>query len=234
MRTPLTALKASLALLEEERGCAQTTRELLGICRRNTDYLLKLVNDLLELSRIEHTAPTALEPVALAEVTRETVESFAPLAAQQRVLVTAWVPSHLAVPAEPEGLRRILLNLIGNALKFAPGGHVDVSAEQVDRTVYLRVCDNGPGIARDRLEVLFNRYGTSRESAAQQGTGLGLAITKALVTRYRGHITVQSEVNRGTCFIVALPAYEPDADLPAPIQRRDTHPERYAARMAGG
>ncbi len=232
MRTPLTAMKASLALLMEQHVSAEAQQELLTTCRRNTEYLLALVNDLLELSRIENTSPPSVEPVALAEVANETLKSFSALAAQQQVLVTAWVPSHLEVAAEADGVRRILVNLVGNALKFAAGGHVDVSAQRQENAVQIRVCDDGPGIPQERLSTLFDRYTSICRSAAQRGTGLGLAITKALVARFGGQISVQSEVNRGTCFTVALPAYDPSSDQPRILRFAEPNLDRYMEEIA--
>lgn len=234
MRTPLTAMKATIALLLEQPVSEATRQELLTICERNTGYLLKLVNGLLELSRIEGTSAPSVEAVALAEIAKETVESLSVLAAQQNVVVTAWVPRHLEVAAEHNGVRQVLANLVGNAVKFAPGGHVDLSAERRNGTVYLRVSDNGPGIPSERLATLFDRYTSTGRCMAQTGTGLGLAITKALVTRFGGRIWVQSEVKRGTCFTVALPAYGQAPDEPTPARSADRDVTRYAVEIARG
>ena len=232
MRTPLTALKASLGLLCLQKngdGSAEAVDELLLICQRNTDHLLKLVNGLLELFRIESTPPTSTRPVALAEVVNETVESLSMLAAQQHVVITFHIPTRLQVAAEPDGVQRILVNLIGNAIKFTPGGHVDVSAEDVGEAAVLRVCDDGIGIPQERLANLFDRFTHIRRSRAQEGTGLGLAITKALVARFGGDISVQSEVNRGSVFTVTLPTFDAKYESEAMFSRSTVNYGQLAA-----
>ena len=214
MRTPLTAIKASLALIRERDGeLPDGVYKLLAVCERNTDRLLGLVNALLDLTHIEGAPARALEPVGLAEIAEEVAAELAPLARQQGVLLTTQVPHDLVVSAEPDGIRRILVNLLGNALKFTPGGRVEVSAMGNNLAATLQVQDDGIGIASERLSSLFDRFAHVRRSRAQQGTGLGLAITRALVERYGGTITVTSALGRGTCFTIVLPA--------APVERRE-------------
>jgi len=206
MRTPLTAIKAGLSLMVEQSEAQAGSKELLELCRRNTDHLMDLINDLLDIARVESTAPASVSQVRLDTMIGDVIRELGPIADKQRATVVAQVTDGLVVAAVPDDVRRVLTNLIGNALKFSPGGHVHIDAEaHVDGTV-LSVRDNGIGIAHDQLDTVFEPFVQADRKSSRQGSGLGLAIAKALVGRYGGSISATSEVGVGSCFTVVLPA----------------------------
>ena len=207
MRTPLTAIRASLALLmdRENENVNEISQDLLALCSRNADRLLTLVNDLLELGRAESLPMSRPEPVNVADVVESVVRDLAPFAVEQRARVEFSAVSCACVDAETEGIRRIATNLISNAIKFAPNGTVVVSVANVADRLVMIVRDTGIGIPRDRLSTLFDRYTSIERCTSHSGTGLGLSITKALVERFGGTIRVQSVEHSGTTFTVTLP-----------------------------
>ncbi len=207
MRTPLTAIRASLALLMERENehVNEISQDLLELCSRNADRLLALVDDLLELGRAESLPMNRPEPVKVVDVVETVVRDLAPFAIEQRAELEFSAASCACVDAETEGIRRIATNLISNAIKFSPNGTVDVSVVNVADRIVMTVRDTGIGISRDRLASLFDRYTSIERCASHSGTGLGLSITKALVERFGGSIRVQSAVDRGTTFTVTLP-----------------------------
>ena len=217
MRTPLTAIKAGIALAMEEGDVSHGTRELLDLCARNTDRLLELVNGLLDLSRIKNGTSDSMGHVSLTSVIDEAVQEFAPLASTQHVTMTVHAPGTLMVAAAPIDIRRIIDNLLGNALKFSPGGHIDITAECKGGEIVVRVRDTGIGIPRDRLGTVFDRFVQIQRSSIHGGSGLGLAITHALVERYNGRISVTSRPGHGSCFTVVLPCDETERTYSSPV-----------------
>jgi two-component system, OmpR family, phosphate regulon sensor histidine kinase PhoR len=203
MRTPLTALKAGLALMAEQESA--DNNDLLCLCRRNADRLIEVVNDLLDTARAEHTTPRPASLVRLDSAVNDVVQELAPLAGDQQVTLTAHVPDGLTVRIAEDDLRSVLGNLVGNALKFAPGGRVDITAEVADGDAVIRVRDDGIGIARDDQSKVFEPFVRAGRKPGALGSGLGLSIARALVARNEGSISVTSELGQGSCFTVALP-----------------------------
>lgn len=207
MRTPLTAIRASLALLMEHNNehANEISQDLLALCSRNTDCLLALVNDLLELSRVESLPMKRPERVDIVDVVESVVQDLAPFATEQRVQLGFSAVPCACVDAETEGIRRIATNLISNAIKFSPNGTVAVSITNAADRILMTVRDTGIGIPRDRLATVFDRYTSIERRASHNGTGLGLSIAKALVERFGGTIRVRSAERQGTVFTVTLP-----------------------------
>ena len=190
------------------------TRYLVRI-KSNTDRLSRLINDLLDLSRIEagriDIKPTVLSPETLA---REVIESLRSMVVDKLIdlevtchdaTVTAW--------ADRDKITQVLMNLVGNAVKFTSShGHVTVAIERNGNGwVQVSVADTGPGIPREELDRIFDKfYQVSQVDKRKiRGTGLGLAISKALVQMHGGKIWVESELGKGSTFFFTLPAQQP-------------------------
>jgi two-component system phosphate regulon sensor histidine kinase PhoR len=216
LRTPIAAVSGAAEMLESELGQARgpvpagALSPLVGIITRNTARLARLVEDLLDLSRIEARAVRLnLESLAVAPVVRLLFESVATRAAHRGLVMTAMIPEGFTLRADRRALEQVLGNLIENAVKYASDrATVTVSADlRADGRAVLRVADTGPGIEARHLPRLFERFyrvdvGRSRDVG---GTGLGLAIVKHLVEAMGGTIAVDSAPRRGTTFEVVLP-----------------------------
>ena len=216
LRTPLNAILGFGQLLELEEQ-APGNRESTGQILKAGRHLLELINEVLDISRIESGAVAlSLEPVSIAEIARETLDLVGPMAAQfgVRLHQTRVFDSPLMLLGDRRRVKQIALNLLSNAIKYnREGGEVTLSIEPVENGESVRLCvaDNGNGIApekRDRLWVPFDRLGA--EASGIEGTGIGLALSYRLAQTMNGQLDFRSS-ERGSTFWLELPR----ADLPS-------------------
>jgi two-component system phosphate regulon sensor histidine kinase PhoR len=212
LRTPLTAIKGSLdLLLDGEAGDLDRLQQrFLHTARRNTERLIALVNDLLDLSRLEAgQVRLNLNPADVRRIVDDVVVSLSTLFDGKRQEVSVEAPSRpLLALADRRRLEQVLTNLLANAAIYTPEeGHIWVSATAAESEAVLTVRDSGPGIAREDREHLFEKFYRGGNALTRQdgGTGLGLAIVKSLVELHHGTINVESEPGNGATFIVRLP-----------------------------
>jgi len=210
LRTPLTSIKGfAETLLDGAMRDEATCRRFLTIMNGETDRLVKLVDDLLDLSLLESKRVTLeLKPVDVSVLVAHTVDKLKPLAQTQRLTLHQSAPPGIVVPADADRLEQVLTNLVGNALKYTPeGGRVDVRVATADREVEVLVNDSGRGIGPEDLPHVFERFYRADRSRTRGsgGTGLGLAIAKHIVEAHGGRISVSSRANEGTTFKVTLP-----------------------------
>jgi len=188
-------------------------KRLLEIGVRNTDRLIRLVNDILDLERLDsgQTPMTNLLCDA-GELMAEAVDGLRAMAEQVGVVLNV-IPSDAQVWGDPDRLLQVMTNLLANAIKFSPpsGGTVWIDAAQAERELVFRVRDEGCGIRPDKLESIFDRFVQVGDGDAYRkgGTGLGLAICRGIVKQHGGHIWAESTVGAGTTLLVALPNNEP-------------------------
>jgi signal transduction histidine kinase len=214
LRTPLTSIKAFTATILRDPAMPEDTRnEFLHIIDEESNRLADLIEDLLDISRIESgTLKIASEPVQLTEILHAVVPALQPLAAKKDITLSSQVDSEISeITGDAGKLQSVLTNLVNNAIKFTPaGGSVAVRLFQQDDRVVASVKDTGMGIPADALEKVFDRfYRVHRPGMEIQGTGLGLAIVKEIVHLHGGRIEVTSEINKGSEFIVTLPVSAP-------------------------
>jgi len=209
LKTPLTALREGAELLHDEIGgpLSSQQRKVVGIMKDNSIKLQRLIEELLDYQRALHAA-AALEvrPVSLRTVVHEAAQSHE-LAAQAKGLRVAIDAEAATLQADPDKLRSICDNLIGNAVKFTPaGGSVSVLARLSGDQTLIDVIDSGPGVPAEEREAIFDSFfrGTARAGARVEGSGLGLAIAREFVEAHGGKISVLAEA-RGGHFRVALP-----------------------------
>ena len=217
LRTPLASIKSVIETLESGAlDDKEVAREFLSRADEEVDRLAQLVEELLELSRLESgQAPLAREPVAMSLVLAQAVERLRPQAEKRGLSLTLDVASDLpAVIGDGERLERLAVNLIHNALKFtAAGGSVRVSAGLVDNAVTVKVSDTGVGIDPKDLPRVFERFYKADQARNQAGarpggtggTGLGLAVAKHTVEAHGGTVGVESELGRGSTFSFSIP-----------------------------
>ncbi|MCA9489519.1 MAG: hypothetical protein KC621_06335 [Myxococcales bacterium] len=205
LRTPLNAIVGYTELVSEELTDRPELREDLQRVERSATHLVGLINDLLDLSRIEaDELELQLGPQSLDEVVGAAVSMLPSLRRPERGLVVE--DSGLSVVADRTRLRQVLVNLLSNADKFTPTGHIAVAARREGDRVVIEVEDTGPGIAPDLLPKVFDRFvmGDPTSTRRQGGTGLGLAISRELVERMGGQLAVSSELGRGTTFQISM------------------------------
>lgn len=210
LRTPLTSIKGyAETLLQDLEEGRELDTEFLKIILKNSDRLLALINDLLDLSAIESGADE-LHPahLDLKEITDHVVVHLEALAQKKNTRINGQVFTEYLI-ADPKRLEQVLTNLIDNAIKYCPpSSEIRVTWTKEVNEVVLRVSDNGPGIAEKYLNRLFERFyrldkGRSREMG---GTGLGLSIVKHIMQRHNGSVTAESTIGHGTTFVCRFPA----------------------------
>jgi len=220
IRTPLNSILGFAELLDEQLATIgqEALREFTGIIQRSGRRLLRLINDILELSRLEaDRLVLRTEPCALHTIVEEAVAELHPQAAQKGLALVVRAEAVPPVSGDPRRLHQIVTNLVGNALKYTEQGEVRVELQETTedgvRQVVLRVTDTGPGIDPDFLPHLFEPFQRApSENDRSEGSGLGLAITKRLVEQMNGRITVESAPGKGTTFTVTFPALLTDAE----------------------
>jgi signal transduction histidine kinase len=223
LRTPLTSIKGSVDLILA--GFAQNisaeARELLQIAQAGCDRLIRLINDILDLSKIEAgRLQLHLVPTDLSEIVESSIASLQQFASQrQAVLRLAQLGNIPKVEVDRDRIEQVLTNLISNAIKFSPaGGEVSIELSAENGGVQCSVTDHGCGIAENELGRVFGKFQQLSNSQRHEGSGLGLAISHALVEEHGGRIWVESRVNQGSRFTFRLPVAKKSAahSSPAP------------------
>jgi signal transduction histidine kinase len=211
LRTPLTAIRSfSEILLRYEVDNAEQRRKFLGIINAEAERLSRMINELLDLSKIEAgKVEFNLEPVALEQALAKALDVARPLFAQRGVLGRVDVERGLPLAtSDPDRLQQVLANLLSNAAKFAPPeSEVVMAARRRGGYAVISVADAGPGIPAGRLNEVFERYRQVRDPQKDHplGTGLGLSISQEIVVRMGGQIWVESEPGKGTTFFFTVP-----------------------------
>ncbi|HXK11153.1 MAG TPA: ATP-binding protein [Vicinamibacteria bacterium] len=215
LRTPLTSIRGFVEALED--GAVEeppTAQRFLGKIRVHADRMAALVEDLLELSRLEAgEGEPFLEETLPGEIVEDVVASFAGAATRKDIRLRRADHGAPPVRTDPERLRRILENLVDNAVKYTPeGGEVEVACSPgPDGSGRIDVADNGPGIAAEHLPRIFERFYRVDKARSRElgGTGLGLSIVRHLAESMGASVSVESEPGRGSRFTVTIPGREP-------------------------
>jgi len=209
LKTPVTAIQTLSEALEITIGTDQD--RAAGLAKRLTgeaERLARLVNDLLDLRRLEERGPLERAPVDVSEVVRVTAADAIPRAEERGITIVVDVPETARIAAIPADIDAIVKNLVTNAVKYnRDGGRVTVKLRTVEGTQVLTVADTGIGIPQQEHERIFERFYRvdSARSRATGGTGLGLSIVRNAVERHGGAVTVASLLGEGTTFTVVLP-----------------------------
>jgi two-component system phosphate regulon sensor histidine kinase PhoR len=229
LRTPVTSIRSAVeTLLSMPPGEAEARTRFFGIVERNAERLQQLIEDLLDLSKIEsRELELSSEPTNVRGVGERTLALFAERAAKTNTTLVLEIPRDLPeAQADPRALEQVLFNLLDNAIKYCPGSTVTLGADADEGHVALFVRDTGPGIEAKHIDRLFERFyrvdaGRSRQLG---GTGLGLAIVKHLSEAMGGAVEVTSTVGAGTRFILHLPF----AEAAPPLSHRSPEPPGVA------
>jgi signal transduction histidine kinase len=212
LRTPLNAMMMGLQAMEMMGDLNAEQREMQHITRKGGETLLGIINDLLDISKMENGAlPLELREIAPADLIAAAVRQVAPLANSQNLTLAAELAPHLPrFVADEAKLLRTLVNLLGNALKFTlPGGTVKVAArpDHDGRSLLFSVHDTGEGIPSEAFGRIFEKFGQveSRHGGRTMSTGLGLTFCKLVVEAHGGHISVESAPGEGSTFSFTIP-----------------------------
>ncbi len=219
LRTPLTSIRASLGLMQGGVAgeLSEMSRQLVDIGREECDRLIRLINDILDIRKIEAgKVELKLQEVVPSHLVQVAVEGLKSVADEVGIQLSAPVSADGIVTCDEDRILQVLTNLISNAIKFSsPGRNVSVNTEWVD-SQWLRfsVVDQGSGIPADHVPKLFQKFQQLDQSDTRSkgGTGLGLAICKAIIDEHHGHIGVQTIHGQGSTFFFELPREQPEAN----------------------
>ncbi len=230
LRTPLTSIRGALGLLSSGviGDVDAKALNLLRIAVTNTDRLIRLINDILDLERMESgRAPLQIRRCSLRDLAQQAIETMTPMADANTVHLEL-VASTVAQAASPEALffdgdadriLQVVTNLLSNAIKFSPpASTVRIHTDATSDSILLKVVDEGRGIPTDKLDTIFDRFQQVEPSDARQkgGTGLGLAICRSIVQQHSGSIWAQRNLGVGTTLYVMLPRTARSTDITAP------------------
>jgi PAS domain S-box-containing protein len=217
LRTPMNAILGFAQLLEFDE-LSGDQREAVSHILRGGGHLLDLINEVLDLSRIEAgRLSLSKEPVAVGQALREALELVQPLAAEREVRLHPFVDNADFILADRQRLKQVLLNLLSNAIKYnRRGGSVRIGCEKIDNCLRIVICDTGPGIPESKLDQVFQPFQRlGAEQSAVEGTGLGLAVAKRLVEAMDGTMGLKSVAGEGSSFWIQFALAE------NPLKRAD-------------
>ncbi len=219
LRSPLTAITGFAELLLSSNTLSESDKKRVGHIRSSADFLTNMVNEILELSKLESgKADIKLIPVSLKGILESSIRTLQYMALPKDITLQLIDNSNgqIKIMGNWDALLRVANNLISNAIKFTPrDGHITVvldvlppGEENGDGFVLFSVTDTGVGIPDDHISSLFDMYSpiSKKGTAGEKGTGLGLSITQKLVAKHGGLISVESRIGKGSCFTVKIPA----------------------------
>ncbi|MCE5200469.1 MAG: histidine kinase N-terminal 7TM domain-containing protein [Armatimonadota bacterium] len=212
LRTPLASMTTGLVAIERMGGLSDSQQEMLGIGINRGHVLLGMINDLLDINRMEHGAlELNLVEINPGEIINPVVQQMSSLASEKRqTIMHVIAPEVSSIVADEDLLRRTVANLLGNAIRFTPECGIiklDVQLTGDGRSTLFSVSDTGEGIPEEALDRIFEKFGQveSRKSGRKISTGLGLTLCKMVVEAHGGRIWVDSEIDKGSTFSFTLP-----------------------------
>ena len=211
LRSPLTAILGYMELVERVGTLNDSQREFLGRLRASVQHMTSLVNELLDLGRLESGFDTRREFVDIRNVLEYSLNVFDSQIRKKNINLKREIGETLEpLRANPIRIRQMIDNLVGNAIKYSPpGSEVKVNVSMQDRQIILQVSDQGPGIPPDEQGRVFEKFfRASNRPGEVEGSGLGLAIVKSIVESHQGRVWVESKLGSGSTFIVLLPVHE--------------------------
>jgi PAS domain S-box-containing protein len=219
LRTPLCIFKniVSNAMAGVMGKVSHKLYESLKMADTSIDRLSRIISDFLDISKIESgNMKLDLSVVSIKQIIAETVKSFQSLASVKDIEIQLSVPDEdVFMTADRDRIVQVITNLIGNAIKFIPvNGNISVTLEQREEEVEISVSDDGPGLSKDEIEKIFDRFIQIHliSGPGEHGTGLGLTIAKELIEMHGGKLNVESKPGNGCCFAFTIPKMVKDVD----------------------
>ena len=210
LRSPLTLMRGYATMLEMAGTLNEQQRNYARMIVQGVDNMARLVNNLLDLGRIDFGVGLQVESIPVLDILERVTGSLQMQAKQKGISLGVEIPKDLPHAIEADGalLQQALYNLVENALKYTPqGGEVTIQLQTDPSALTFAVQDSGIGIPKNDLPRLFEKFyrGTNREALAQRGTGLGLAIVKSIAERHGGKVWAESELGKGSAFYLQIP-----------------------------
>ncbi|MBV8770940.1 MAG: HAMP domain-containing protein [Deltaproteobacteria bacterium] len=207
LRTPLAVLRTGIEVaLRHDRSTAEY-KQALNNALRDAAAVCEMADDLLALTRLDQELSSGREPIELRGLTEEVLDSIEPLTASKRLIIATDLRTRANVLGNRDHLRRLLINLVDNAVKFTPeGGKIVLALDSHNGVMKLRIADSGPGINQEDLPFIFERFYRGRDGRSEPGKGLGLSLCREIVEAHGGEIRVSNRPAGGAEFIVTLPA----------------------------
>ena len=208
LRTPMMRLRSIAETALQSRGDAAALREALADCLEESDRVVAMLNTLMDISEAETgTMRLHRERVNLTELVAQAVELYEDVAEEKGVTLENQASSEIWVDVDRTRMRQVIANLLDNALKYTPaGGRVEIATRAVNGEALLSLHDTGIGISPDELPRIWERLYRGDKSRSERGLGLGLSLVKAIAEAHRGRVTVESEPEKGSRFVLHLPA----------------------------
>jgi signal transduction histidine kinase len=210
LRSPLTLMRGYATMLEmvgeiNEQQQGYVKKIIIGV-----ENMSRLVNNLLDLGRIEVGVGLQVENVSVLDIIERVTSTLQLQATQKNISLNVELPKDMpnVIQADQALLHQAVYNLVENALKYTPeGGSVTINASTMDNSLIFSIADNGIGVSPDDLPRLFEKFyrGSQREARAQHGTGLGLAIVRSIAERHGGRVWVDSKLGQGSMFYLQIP-----------------------------
>jgi two-component system phosphate regulon sensor histidine kinase PhoR len=207
LKTPLTSIKGfaeTLKFVEDK----EKREKFLDIINDEADRLTRLINDILTLSYIEQHKETKNEAISVAEIIEDVYNLMKNTADLKNIKINIVTQNDCIIEADRDRFKQMLINLVDNSIKYSEeNGNVYIGVENSNNICTLYVEDTGVGMSKEHLDRIFERFYRidKARSRAQGGTGLGLAIVKHIVLSLNGKIEVQSEIGKGTKFVIRIP-----------------------------
>jgi two-component system phosphate regulon sensor histidine kinase PhoR len=209
LRTPLAGMKAVVETLRDGAiDDKQVALDFLDKLNHEVDSMTQLINELIELSRIESgTTKLSLEPLDINNLIKGIITRLSPQAARKQIVMSTELDGNIpVVQADKERIAQVITNLVQNAVKFTPyNGRITVTTSHTSDIVKVHISDTGIGISKEDLPHIFERFFKADKSRAAEGSGLGLAIAKHIVKAHGGEIHVASQEGKGSVFSFSLP-----------------------------
>ena len=208
LKSPITIIKTNLGLVSDGLAghISEEQKKIVDLCLKVIDRMTRLINDLLDLHKIEAgMVDMKREFCDLSKLLESQVSEFTPLISKKGLkLITELLDTNLNIWADGDKITQVINNLLSNAIKNSPDGQpLTLRAYPLERFIRFEVADKGPGIPPEKLEKVFDKF--ERLDASKEGTGLGLAITKDIVECHKGRIWAESLPGNGSTFVVVLP-----------------------------
>ncbi len=213
LRTPMTRLRGMAELAMQDRQNPNACYEALGDCMEESERVLTMLTTLMDVAEAETGVMRLdLEPLSTPDVIRGVMELYEIVAEEKRIAISADLPDSLDIMADRTRVQQVVGNLLDNAIKYGDSGQeIGISARGENGFAVISVADQGIGIAPDEIDKIWNRLYRTDRSRSRRGLGLGLSFVRAIVQAHGGSVTVESELNKGSTFIVRLPKASADA-----------------------
>jgi two-component system, OmpR family, phosphate regulon sensor histidine kinase PhoR len=210
LKTPMTSIKGfAETLLDGALENKEISEKFLGIILKETDRLQQLLQDLLELSKLEREdIQLVFSNVPLKDIAEESILMLKSKAEEKEIVISSTIDGNTIAVVDQARVKQVFLNLLNNAIAYTPeGGKISISLKENEKNITFKIQDTGIGIAKSQIPRIFERFYRIDKARSRQsgGTGLGLAIVKHIVEAHHGKIKVVTEEGKGTTFIISFP-----------------------------